>query len=175
MCAAVSHLSAAMMVTAFWLDSWWFNVLICFMSFVVRNLGSKCRWLRSAPMVAICFASSCAWWQRDGDVKTRVDAGAGSVEGGGRRQGARVVVSRGGGRTRDETAAGGSRGGLAWWWLDARRDGGGRRLAWWSRVVGSPEVAERRGDNDWPEFAKRNAGAAGARDRKKGVLFFSPN
>ena len=104
------------MVTAFWLDSWWFNVLICFMSFVVRNLGSKCRWLRSAPMVVICFASSCAWWQRDGDVKTRVDAGAGSVEGGGRRQGARVVVSRGGGRTRDETAvAGGSRGGLGWW------------------------------------------------------------
>ncbi|QCD85677.1 hypothetical protein DEO72_LG3g197 [Vigna unguiculata] len=45
-------------------------------------------------------------------------------------------------------AVGGSRGGLAWWWPDARRDGGGRRLAWWSRVVGSPEVVERRGDSD---------------------------
>ena len=31
---------------------------------------------------------------------------------------------------------------------------GGRGLAWWSRVVGSPEVAERRGDNDWPKFAE---------------------
>jgi len=103
------------MVTAFWLDSRWFNVSICFMSFVVRDLGSKCRWLLFAPMVAICFASSCAWWQRDGDVKTWVDADAGSVEGGGRRQGTCAVVSRGGGRMRDETSVGGSRGGLAWW------------------------------------------------------------
>jgi len=87
-----------------------------------------------------------------------------------RWQGARVVVSRGGGRTRDETATRGSHGDLAWWWLDARRDGGGRRLVWWSRVVGSPEVAERRGDNDWPEFAERNAGA-GAREEERGSVF----
>jgi len=38
---------------AFWLDSRWFNIPICFMSFVVRDLGSKCRWHRSAPMVAM--------------------------------------------------------------------------------------------------------------------------
>jgi len=40
---------------------------------------------------------------------------------------------------------------------------------------GLAEVAERRGDSDWPEFAERNAGAAGAHDRKKGVLFLSPD
>jgi len=38
---------------AFWVDSRWFNIPICFMRFVVRDLGSKCRWLRSAPMVAM--------------------------------------------------------------------------------------------------------------------------
>jgi len=36
--------------------------------------------------------------------------------------------------------------------------------------VGSPEVAERRGDNDWPEFAERNAGA-GAREEERGSVF----
>ena len=105
--------------------------------------------------------------------------------------------------------------GLAWWWRDAgtlterqregrlagaawpevRRDGSNTMvargshggLAWWSRVVVSPEVAERGGDSNddsatvavaaqelallkWPEFAERNGGDS-AREEERGSRF----
>ncbi|QCD79517.1 hypothetical protein DEO72_LG1g3159 [Vigna unguiculata] len=102
-----------------------------------------------------------------------------------RRQGARVVVLRGGGWTRDETAvAGGSRGGLEWWarrksrreeetattaaqqWQWQRQHE--RRWQWQhgARVVGVAGTCR-----EWPEFAERNGGAAGAREEERGSVF----
>ncbi|QCD93847.1 hypothetical protein DEO72_LG5g1923 [Vigna unguiculata] len=68
-----------------------------------------------------------AWWWSD----ARRDGGSTMVAGG----------SRGGGRTRDETAT-------AQRWQGARVVVSQGGLAWWSRVVVSPEVAKRGGDND---------------------------